>query len=88
MNVTLRTRIEISDIDLEHALRDYYDSCPLYKLADKKDVAEVINRTLQMVAPEYNYTQDDFAALVKLTDANDNYLMWQDLTQFLTDCAK
>lgn len=88
MNETLRTRIEISDIDLEHALRDYYDSCPLYKLADKRDVAEVINRTLQLIAPEYSYAQDDFSAMVKLTDANDNYLMWQELTQFLTDCAK
>ena len=88
MNKMLRTRIEISDIDLEHALKDYYDDCPLSKLADKKDVAEVINRALHIVAPEHTYTQDDFAALVKLTDANDNYLMWQELTQFLTDCAK
>ena len=88
MNDSLQTQIYISDIDLEHALRTYIDSCPLYRLANKGDVEEVINRALQKVAPERVYTQDDFYALVKLTDANDNFLMWQDLTQFLTDCAK
>lgn len=49
---------------------------------------KVYNRTLQIVAAEHSYTLEDFASLVKLTDANDNYLMWQELTQFLTDCAK
>ena len=88
MNDSLQTQINISDIDLEHALRAYVDSCPLYRLANKGDVEAVINRALQKVAPEHAYTQDDFPALVKLTDANDNFLMWQDLTQFLTDCAK
>lgn len=88
MNSTFNTGIRIDDIVLQQELKTYYDSCPLYKLADKKDVEEVINRTLQIVAPEHSYTQEDFSSLVKLTDANDNYLMWQDMTQFLTDSAK
>ena len=87
MNDSFKTEIKIADITLQQELKKYYDACPLYKLADKNDVFEVINRTLQIVAPDHSYTQEDFAELVKLTDANNNFKMWQELTQFLTNAS-
>ena len=88
MNESLQTQIRISDIDLEHEIKTYIYGCPLYKLADKDDVAEVINRTLQIIAPDKQYSQDDFYSLVKQTDANDNFALWKELSLFLTECAR
>lgn len=87
MNDIFKAGIKVRTIQLEHSLSEYYAKVPLFKLADKDDVAAVINATLQKIGSKSTYSTEDFYSLAQFTDANNNFQLWKQIIDFLTRCA-
>lgn len=74
----------ISDISLKAELEAYYSSCPLRMLANKDDIAIIINDGLASVGIDSNYSVEDFVDLVQCADASSLFDEWKQLVAFLS----
>ena len=88
MKETFGIDVKTRDIELLHLLEEYYQKVPLYKLATKNDVEVVINDAFKQLGLAYSYSYEDFYSLVQQTDANFNFPMWKQMTDFLSNLLK
>lgn len=73
-----------SDIDLKTKLESQYTTCPLLRLANKNDVAAIINNALKVVEPSASYAAERFDILVEEAEASTLFDEWKKLIQFLS----
>ena len=85
MKDNLKIDVRVGELELAHRLESFYQNAPLYKLATKQDVENVINETLSQLGSKDVYSTDDFYSLVQQTDAHFNFPLWQQMNEFLSN---
>lgn len=88
INNALSANIRQGDADLVHKMDEYYKNCPIYKLATKDDVSEIINSALSSIGCADIYNPEDCYSLARITDFNRNFNAWKQIITFLSTCAK
>ncbi len=82
-------KIKIEDVELLYALQDFYKTTPVYRMATKDDVSDIINRAFKQLHIEKTFTsKNDFYRLVACADTSTQFEIWKKMIDFLTDVAK
>ena len=77
-------RCNVSDIDLEHRLKEFYGSQPISRLATKDDVAVIVNKAFATLDIGATYQAADFYTLAQNADATLMFDCWKQLVAFLS----
>lgn len=85
MNENFGAKIKINEVELVHKLDANLTTLPIEKLANKDDVATIINNTLTALCMDIRYSTEDFYSLIQLTDASRNFDMWKSLSNFISE---
>lgn len=76
--------IQVSDIDLEHKLNEQYSLMPLIRLANKDDIADIINRSFKKIGEPISYKNEDFCRVFQAADSSLLFDEWKLLISFLS----
>ena len=73
-------------LDLRHELEEYYNSQPIWKLADKNMVAEIINAAAGKIGKTFNYgIEVTLLDLVGLASFEARFSEWEEMKAFLEE---
>lgn len=82
---SLKVKIKpIGELELESQLDEYYQSQPIWKLATKEDVVEVINEAIQTIGINRQFAESDFYALLDYVDPSTMFAVWMEEQDFLS----
>ena len=86
-NTNYKNCIKPTDLlELRRELKEYYNSQPIWKLADKNMIAEIINAAAGKIGKTFNYgIEVTLLDLIGLTSFEARFSEWEEMKAFLEE---
>ena len=83
MNEKLGCKVNYREVKLSKEVADYYKSQPIYKLATKADVEEIINAVLKDLGSDKTYSESDFYLFAQKAEIKTMFDAWNKVVEFI-----
>ncbi len=83
MNERLDCKVNYREAKLSKEMADYYKALPIYKLATKADVEEIINAVLKDLGSDKTYSEADFYLFAQKAETKTMFDAWNKVVEFI-----